>query len=128
MALLLREQVCRLGLGTPRVIFVIGGSCVSSVALSAWDQLQLVYESELPLDSTVVHALVIPQLDYCNTPCASVPWKMTQMLLQVQYEGARQLTGTALITHMIPVLCSWSEFKVLMMTVNAHPYINLPNH
>lgn len=45
---------------------------------------------------TMVHALVTPRLDYCNTLIVEQPLKITQKLQAIQNSAARMLTEVGL--------------------------------
>ncbi|KAF7240163.1 Ophiophagus venom factor, partial [Varanus komodoensis] len=64
--------------------------------------------------ATVIHALVISRLDYCNTLYVGLPLKTVWILQLVQNRAARLLTGTGHYSHITLVLYQlhWLTFEV----------------
>ena len=77
--------------------------------------------------TTLVLALVISRLDYCNALYVGLPLKLMRKLQVVQNAAARLLTGVRKYQHISPTLamlhclpiCFCIDFKVLMLTYKA---------
>ena len=77
--------------------------------------------------TTLVHALVVSRLTYCNTVYVGLPLRLRWKLQMVQNMASRLLTGVRKHQHISPTLAAlhWLpvrfciDFKVLMMTYKA---------
>ena len=77
--------------------------------------------------STLVYALVVLRLDYCNAIHVGPPLRLMQKLQMVQNTAARLLTGVKRYQHISPMLAilHWLpirfcvDFEVLMMAYKA---------
>uniref|UniRef100_A0ABM5FTP4 Reverse transcriptase domain-containing protein n=1 Tax=Pogona vitticeps TaxID=103695 RepID=A0ABM5FTP4_9SAUR len=104
---------------------------VASVVRSAFFHLWRIARLRPYLDTgtltTLVHALVISRLDYCNALYVGLPLKVMRKLQVVQNAAARLLTGVRKCQHISPTLAMlhWLpirfriDFKVLMLTYKA---------
>ncbi|KAF7248501.1 RNA-directed DNA polymerase from mobile element jockey, partial [Varanus komodoensis] len=104
---------------------------VTVVAGSTFLQRRLIHQlcSYLEDDclATVIHALIISQLDFCNALYVGLPLKTVRILQLMQNRAARLLTGTGHYFHITPVLYQlhwlpievWAQFKVLVITYKA---------
>lgn len=75
---------------------------------------------------TLIHALVISRLDYCNSVLYGTPAIYTNKLQRVQNAAARLLTNTPCCAHLTPVMIDlhWLPvkfriFKVILFTFKA---------
>ena len=88
----------------------------------------------LPYDacSTVIHALISCQLEYCNSILYNVPRSKTDRLQRLQNQCARILTKSPRRNHITPVLkkLHWLKipdriiYTILMLTYKS--YYNMP--
>ena len=78
--------------------------------------------------STIIHALISCQLDYCNSILYNVPKSKTDRLQRLQNRYARILTKSPRMEHIIPVLMKlhWLKiqdriiYKMLMLTYKSY--------
>ncbi|XP_078248725.1 uncharacterized protein LOC140706526 [Pogona vitticeps] len=104
---------------------------VASMVCSAYFYLWRIAQLHPYLDvgalPTLVHALVILRLDYCNTLYVGLPLRLMRKLQMVQNLVDRLLTGLRKYQHLSTTLAAlhWLsvhsriDFKVLMMTYKA---------
>ena len=116
-------------------------SQVASVVRTTFYHLRRVAQLRPYLDvgalTTLVRALVISGLDYCNALYVGLPLRLLQKLQVVQNAAARLLSGVKKYQHISPTLAAlhWLpihfriDFKVLMLTyqaLNAYSHQDLP--
>ena len=81
---------------------------VASVVCTAFFHLWRIARLQPYLDmgalTTLVHALVISRLDYCNALYVGLPLKLMRKLQVVQNAAARLLTGVRKYQHISPTL------------------------
>ena len=104
---------------------------VESVVRSAHLHLQQIAQLHLYLDTgvltTLVHALIVSRIDYCNTIYMGLPLRLMRKLQMVQNMAARLLTGMKRFHPISPTLATlhWLlirfhiDFKVLTITYKA---------
>ena len=77
--------------------------------------------------TTLVHALVVSRIDYCNARYVRLPLRLMRKLQVVQSMAARLLSGVKRFHHISPTLatlhwlpnCFHIDFKVLTITYKA---------
>ena len=73
---------------------------------------------------TVVHALIMGRMDYCNSLLYGLPTNLLCKLQRVQNAAARLVTGTPRFSHITPVLLSlhwlsvkeFIHYKIIILT------------
>ena len=102
-------------------------SVVRTAFFHLWRSARLRPYLDMGVLTTLVHALVIPRLDHCNTLYMGLPLRLMRKLQVVQNAAARLLTGVRKHQYISPVLAKlhWLpirfriDFKVLMLTYKA---------
>ncbi|XP_062824300.1 uncharacterized protein LOC134295487 [Anolis carolinensis] len=77
--------------------------------------------------ATVIQAMVISRLDYCNALYIGLPLSVIRKLKLVQNAAARLLAGALMRCHITPILLQlywlpiehWIAFKVMVLTFKA---------
>ena len=105
---------------------------VSRVCQMAYCQLRSIARIRCSITTTayrtIVHALVMSRLDYCNAVLYGIPDAQLQKLQLVQNAAARLVTGTHGREHITPVLFALHglpirqriQFKIIIAGVSMH--------
>ena len=75
---------------------------VHSAHFHLWQIAQLCAYLDMGALITLVHALVVSTLDYCNVLCVGLPLRLMWKLQMVQNAVARLLTGLQRYQHIFP--------------------------
>ena len=126
MTLTTKSEVRSLGvhLDTALTMETQVSSVVHSAHFHLWRIAQLHPYLDVGVLTTLVHALIVSRLDYCNELYMGLPVRLMQKRQMVQNAVARLLTGVKRHQHISPMLATlhWLpihfhiDFKVLMIT------------
>ena len=102
-------------------------SVVRTAHLYLWRIAQLPSYLDVGALTTLVHALVVSRINYCNALYVGLPLGLMQKLQMIQNMVARLLTGVKRFHHISPTLATlhWPpihfriDFKVLTITYKA---------
>ena len=101
---------------------------ITSVVHSAYFHLRQIAQLHLYLDTksltTLVYALLVLRIDYCNALYMGLPMRLLWKLQQVQSTAARLLSGVKKHQHISPTLyflpvCFHASFKVTYKSLNG---------
>ena len=105
-------------------------SVVHSAYFHLWWISQLCPYLDVRVLTTLVHALAVSRLDYCNALYLGLPLRLMEKLQMVQNVVDRLLSGVGKYQHISPTLAAlhWLpvhfhiDFKVLMMTYSPKQF------